>query len=47
VLVKRMLRRIFRLKRNEIIGNCKKVNTEEPHKWYSSPNTYFATGNKG
>jgi hypothetical protein len=34
-----VLRKIFRLKRDEIIGGWRKLRNEELHNLYSSPNT--------
>jgi hypothetical protein len=39
VFQNRVLRRIFGLKRGEIIGDWRKLHDEELHKMYSSPNT--------
>jgi hypothetical protein len=38
VLEKRVLRRIFRRKRDEVTGSWRKVHNEELHNFYSSPN---------
>jgi hypothetical protein len=38
VLENRVLRRIFRPKREEVIGVWKKLHNEEIHNLYSSPN---------
>jgi hypothetical protein len=35
-----VLRRIFVLKRGEILGGCRKLHNEELHDLYSSPKTY-------
>jgi hypothetical protein len=37
VFEKRVLRRIFGLKRDEVIGGWSKLHNEELHKFYSSP----------
>ena len=34
----RVLRRIFDRKRDEVMGECRKLHTEEPNDLYSSPN---------
>jgi hypothetical protein len=34
---KRVLRRIFKLKRDEVIGDWRKLHNEEPHNLYDSP----------
>jgi hypothetical protein len=39
VFENRVLRRIFGPKRNERIGDCRKLHNEELHNLYSSPNT--------
>jgi hypothetical protein len=38
VFENRMLRRIFRLKRDEVTGEWRKLHNEELHDLYSSPN---------
>jgi hypothetical protein len=35
----RVLRRIFGLKRDEVMGGLRKLHNEELHNWYSLPNT--------
>jgi hypothetical protein len=37
VFENRVLRRIFELKRGEVVGGCKKLHDEELHNLYSSP----------
>jgi hypothetical protein len=37
VFENRVLRRIFGLKRDEVIGGWRKLHNEEPHNMYSSP----------
>jgi hypothetical protein len=37
VFENRVLRRIFRPKRDEVTGNCRKLHNEELHGLYSSP----------
>jgi hypothetical protein len=37
VFEKRMLRRIFGPKRDEVTGGWRKLHNEELHNWYSSP----------
>jgi hypothetical protein len=39
VFENRVLRRIFGLQRDQIIGGCRKLPNEELHNLYSSPNT--------
>jgi hypothetical protein len=34
----RVLRRIFRSKKDEVTGEWRKLHIEELHNWYSSPN---------
>jgi hypothetical protein len=41
----RMLRRIFRPKRDEIIGGWRKMNNEQLHKLYSSPDIRMKSKN--
>ena len=41
VLEKRVLRRIFELKRNEVLGEWVKLHVEELNDLYSSPNFFF------
>jgi hypothetical protein len=38
VFVKRVLRRIFEQKRDEVTGGLRKLHNEEAHDLYSSPN---------
>jgi hypothetical protein len=38
VFENRVLRRIFEPKRDELIGDCRKLHNEELHNLYSSPN---------
>jgi hypothetical protein len=38
VFVNRVLRRIFGLNRDEVMGDWRKVHNEELHNLYSSPN---------
>jgi hypothetical protein len=37
VFENRVLRRIFGPKRDEVVGNCRKLHNEELHNLYSSP----------
>jgi hypothetical protein len=38
VFENRVLRRIFGRKRDEVVGECRKMHNEEVHNLYSSPN---------
>jgi hypothetical protein len=38
VFKNRVLKRIFGLKRDEVMGDCRKLHNEELHNLYSSPN---------
>jgi hypothetical protein len=41
-----VLRRIFGLKREEVAGGCRKLNNEELHNLYPSPNVISAKDKK-